>query len=358
MFNYILKRLGLAVLTIIVITVVTYLLVAAFSINPWANDDKFISSIPKTSNLKTELAKIEAFYGWNDPLIVRLFKYIGGIFRGDFGSIYLESNKSVSLFIPTMFFEPLKWTIGITLPSFIISAIIGVLFGIWAGYKRGTWIDSFINTTSLLFVALPSFVIAPIAIQIFTSAGFPSEALKPNDFNTTADIIKSYLPIIIVVVISSLVVYITYTRNMIITVMSSNYILIAKSKGLNQTQIFFKYVLRNISIPLISIILPSYIGLLSGSIVIERYWNIPGTSAIIVNSFPEGEVNIVMFNILFFTLLSLFTTILVDVSYVILDPRIKYAPQSPRSWRKMLSAWRIRRNLLKNYVEEGGSNVE
>lgn len=356
MLNYMLKRIGLAILTLIIIIIATYLLVAIFSINPWANDTAFNNNIPKNSTLDKELAIVEARYSYNDPVILKLWKYISGLFHFNFGEIYLKQNRITSSHIPTMFFIPLKYTIGVTLPSFVISAIIGVLLGVWAGYKRGTWIDSVINSTSILFVALPSFIIAPIAIQIFAKFGFPSEALIPENGFTMSEVIKSYIPIILVVTLSSLVVYITYTRNMIITVLGSNYVLIAKSKGLSQSQIFFKYVLRNISIPLISIILPSYIGLLTGSIVIERYWRIPGTSQIIIDSFPTGEVNIVMFNIIFFTTLSLFTTIIVDFSYVVLDPRIRFSPASPRSFKKQFIAWIKRRKEIKNF--ERGVNEQ
>lgn len=355
MFKYIAKRLALAVLTLIIITIVTYLLVARFSKNPYEVDEEngLMAMLTKYPNLTKDeaLDRLNTIHHLNDPLLVRLWNYISGIFQNNWGEIYSAKNNSFSTHIPTMFFGPLKWTVIITLPAFVISAILGVLFGIWSGYKRGTWVDSVINLFSLFFVALPSFVLAPIVIRIALTAGIPSQVLKQDGINSMSDIIKSYIPVITLVTLSSLVVYITYTRNMIISVMNSNYVLIARSKGLSQTQIFFKYVLRNISIPLSAIILPSYIGLLSGSIVIETYWNVPGTSMIITQSFPSGEVNIVMFNVLFFTTLSLFTTILVDISFVILDPRIKYAPASPNSWTRLIQAYFKRKKAQKLFAQ-------
>ncbi|UWV84812.1 ABC transporter permease [Mycoplasmopsis felis] len=225
-----------------------------------------------------------------------------------------------------MFFKFLRFSVIITAPAFIISAILGIFLGILSGYKRGIWIDASINVFALFFIALPSFVIAPILITILLSANVTPNFILPDDSKyTTNQIITSWIPPISIIVLGSLSGYITFTRNQVISVLTSNYVLIAKSKGLGTVEIFFKYVLRNISIPLAALLIPSYIGLLSGGIVIESYWRVPGTSQIIAQSFPNGEINIIMFNTFFFTLLGVFTTILVDVSYTFLDPRIKYS---------------------------------
>ncbi|TNK87990.1 ABC transporter permease, partial [Mycoplasmopsis pullorum] len=114
-------------------------------------------------------------------------------------------------------------------------------------------------------------------------------------------VIKSWLPPILILVLGSLSGYITFVRNQVITVLTSNYVLIAKTKGLGTVEIFLKYVLRNISIPLATALIPSYIGLLTGGVVIESYWEIPGTSKVLASSFPNGEVNLIMFNTVFFT---------------------------------------------------------
>ncbi|WP_027334008.1 ABC transporter permease [Mycoplasma elephantis] len=365
MFKYLIQRVILALFTILIITIVTYTLVAWFSNEPWTSeyiDKGGYKVFNKSAELYVKEKMVEYDWGRFDeegnfyrlPIIQRFFMYIGDILKGDFGDIYLDSNKSISTYIPNVFFKPLKWTIIVTVPSFIISAFLGIILGIWSGYKRGTFIDTIINTTSLLFVALPSFVIAPFVIQIAMKMGIAPEVLNPEKQTsaTTFEIIVSYIPVILVVTLTSMVGYIIYTRNMLITVMNTNYVLIAKSKGLNKSQIFFKYILRNISIPLSGSIITSYMILLTGSLVIERYWNIPGSSQLIVNSFPNGEINIVMFNILFFTSLGIFNTILVDVSYVFLDPRIKYGQKSPNSVYAKFRAYLIRRKLIKELVNK------
>ncbi|MDJ1646933.1 ABC transporter permease [Mycoplasma phocimorsus] len=392
MFKYILKRLMLAILTMLIIIVVVYTVTALFQKDPFVS----LEDAGNNANIKEENLKLANAYFLKDksgawvPVLDRLALYlfgnkffgmpiyfrastqelfqtisvtgmpqtetIYGIFEGNPGPIFLPENApginiaeiSVDQQIPLLFFRPLKYTIGVTLPSFIISAILGVTLGVVAGYKRGKFLDTFINSASLLFVAIPSFVLAPLIIKWGLALGFPPSYLPIGEY-TLAEVIKSYIPIIFIISISSLSGYIIYTRNQVVTVLNSNYVLIAKSKGLNQSQIFFKYVLRNISIPLVAIIIPSYIILLSGSIVIERYWNIPGTSTIIVNSFQKGETNIIMFNVIFFSLLSVFTAIIVDVAVAIMDPRIKYSSDTPNSLIKRFHAWKIRKQKIKEF---------
>lgn len=406
MFKYILKRIMLAILTILIIIVVVYTVTALFQKDPFVT----LEGAGNNANIKEQNLKLANTYFLKDkngdwvPVLDRLALYlfgnkflgipiyfrsstqellqslpiaagseqietIYGIFEGNPGPIFLPENAPginiseipVEKQIPLLFFRPLKYTIGVTLPSFIISAILGVTLGVVSGYKRGKFLDTFINSASLLFVAIPSFVLAPLIIKWGLALGFPPSYLPIGEY-TLSEVIKSYLPIIFIISISSLSGYIIYTRNQVVSVLNSNYVLIAKSKGLNQSQIFFKYVLRNISIPLVAIIIPSYIILLSGSIVIERYWNIPGTSTIIVNSFQKGETNIIMFNVLFFSLLSVFTAIIVDVAIALMDPRIKYSSNTPNSIFKRLIAWRIRREKIKQFKinslqQKGEANV-
>lgn len=139
-------------------------------------------------------------------------------------------------------------------------------------------------------------------------------------------------------------VYVSYTRNQVITVLTSNYVLIAKTKGLKPTQIFFKYVLRNISIPLFSLLFGSFLGLLSGSIIIEKYWDVPGTSQVIARSFPTGEINIIMFSTIFFTGLALASSIFVDVMFAVLDPKITYAAKNKKNYWLFFKAFLERKN--------------
>ncbi|MFV8474343.1 ABC transporter permease [Mycoplasma sp. Z631] len=389
MWKYILKRIGFAIVTLVAITCVVYLLVAQFSDNPFALKamqaqqaagssgnstakelrdlyDKSVQYHLIPNNLNYEQVK-ETWMTMKLSPFIRFGYWIQNLFTNQtnpFGVPYDQTifQQTDTTSISQYFFKYLKYSIIITLPAFVIAAILGITLGIVAGYKRGSVFDAGINFFALVFIALPSFVIAPILISILFSVNIPPQFIN---FNNQTDVeaygvgkmIVSWIPPIAIIVLGSLSGYITYTRNQVITVLTSNYILIAKSKGLSKREIFFKYVLRNISIPLAAILIPSYIGLLSGGIVIETYWNVPGTSQVIAQAFPRGEINIIMFSTVFFTTLSLFTTIIVDISFAILDPRIKYTSASPYSYTKFMLARRERNKQFKmNQIVAKGEN--
>ncbi|SYV89853.1 oligopeptide ABC transporter permease, partial [Metamycoplasma alkalescens] len=342
MFRYIRQRILFAILTLFIITFVVFVLVSAFGPSPIKSIVEKELQDPKNKLTFDELMVMyEKQFGLRDAegnpisIIARYFRYLGGAFRGDFGFVINKANNpspSEYTNIQQLFFIPLRYSIRITLPAFIISSIVGTTIGVFAGYKRGKLFDSAANIFVLLFIAIPSFVLAPILITISLKIGIPAtiprDALEP----TFGELFVSYLPPILIITLASMAVYVSYTRNQVITVLTSNYVLIAKTKGLNARQIFFKYVLRNISIPLFNLLLGSFLGLLSGSIIIEKYWDVPGTSQIIARSFPTGEINIIMFSTIFFTGLSLLADILADVMYAVLDPKITFATKSKKNY--------------------------
>ncbi|AKF41073.1 ABC transporter permease [Mycoplasmopsis canis] len=389
MLKYILQRIGFAILTLLIIVFVVYVLTAQFAINPFVeqahNSTQGSGNSNSTKELLEKLFNDSVKYhflpaSWKgrydefkdiwtsykiNPL-TRFWYWLSDIFTNQenpFGIPYDEKifQRTQTNSISELFFKYLKLSVIITVPAFFISAILGIALGIVAGYKRGTLFDAGINAFSLFFIALPSFIIAPILISLLLKLNVTPSFINPyseqnSQVYSSGQIFISWLPPILIIVLGSLSSYITYTRNQVITVLTSNYVLIAKSKGLGTIEIFFKYVLRNISIPLAALLIPSYIGLLTGGIVIETYWSIPGTSQIIAQSFPNGEINIIMFNTVFFTFLGVMTTIVVDVSYTILDPRIKYSSKSGFSYYQMF-LMSYRRNIeFKRIKQEGGKN--
>ncbi|RMA78607.1 oligopeptide transport system permease protein [Metamycoplasma subdolum] len=370
MTRYILQRLGFAALTLLIISMLSYVLTASFGPNAYEilADEQWAKPGIKPAGSYEDFVKIlEIKHGLrygeisldetkvivdNGPIpaIVRYFRYIGNFLKGDYGFVINPKNNPDPVnydTMPKLFFVPLKYSLMVTFPAFVLSSITGVTLGIFAGYKRGKLFDSAINVFVMIFIALPSFIIAPIAISISTKLGILPVVPEMDGSQPFGVVFAALLPPILVITISSLASYTIYARNQVITVLTSNYILIAKTKGLSHIQIFFKYVFRNISIPIFAIVFPSFIGLLSGGIIIERFWNIKGTSQVIAFSFPNGEINIVMFSIQFFTFVSLLVELFVDVMYVVLDPRIKYGKTNKRNYIWFIKAFFIRRKLAK-----------
>ncbi len=346
MFRYIVKRILLAVISLFLLMTIVYLLTASFADIPYTGSD---------TNEETINAWKEA-NGFNDPVIVRYGTYLHDFFTGNFGKIY--SNNNGYSYIPDFFFKPLGWTLLITIPSFIISAIIGIFLGTIAGYNRGKLIDTIINIFVVIFIGLPSFVIAPIFLIIANASnGLIISQFQYPDVQGWGMTIKSIILPVITVTLGSLAGYTILVRNQIVTVLTSNHILIAKAKGLNQWDIFWKHIVRNIMIPLISYMVPSFIVLLSGNIIIEQFFSVPGTSNVITQAFPNGEINVVMFSIFFFSALSMVGQIILDISYIFIDPKIRYFEESKSSYIKKVINWYKRHKNLKNntvLVQKGG----
>nr|WP_318024033.1 ABC transporter permease [Mycoplasmopsis primatum] len=350
----------MAILTLLIVIVFSYCLLAAFGKNPYEIQlANILAGNPKSDDPALLRIKAEIKAYSEIPLISKLFTYLGDLLKGNPGIVYgkIDGVDSFGKDVSKVFWEYFPNSLFVSLPAFIISSITGTTLGIVAGYKRGSIWDSIINAFVFFFIAVPSFIIAPIFIQIFTSAGFPTVYTPwvPNDNSglyTFAKFFKSIIPPILVVSLSSMAVYTLYARNQTVTVLTSNYILIAKTKGLSGMQIFWKYVLRNISIPLSALILPSYIVLLSGSIIVEQFWGVKGTAQILSYAFPNAEINIVMFSIILFTGLTVFTDILVDVSFVILDPRIVYESSSGINYLHIFKAYFIRQKKLKEIYKQ------
>ncbi|MDC8900814.1 ABC transporter permease [Metamycoplasma hyosynoviae] len=365
MLKYVMQRIAFAILAFFVISILCFLLVSAFGPDPIKKlaSQEFQSSQQSSHQTLAQIqARLEVQYGfrWGTednpgpliPHLIRYFRYIGNILtKGDFNFL-INNNSNPNKFEYTdiwkLFFNPLRYSVLVSAPAFIMSAVFGTTLGVVAGYKRGKWADSTINVFVLFFIALPSFIIAPIAISISVKLKILSTIPPFGSGQSFGRVFAAYLPPIIVVTLGSLAVYTTYARNQVITVLTSNYVLIAKTKGLSQKQIFFKYVLRNISIPLFAIVFPSFLFLLSGSIIIEKYWDIPGTSQTIAFAFPEGEIFIVMFSTQFFSLLSLFSELVVDVMYVILDPRITYGTKSKKNFSIIFKTYLQRKKVIKD----------
>ncbi len=310
MLRYIFKRIILAILTLIILVTLVYFLIASFAKNPFAGGDP--------DNVINQVK----IHGLDKPVIIRFGKYIQDVFNGSFGEIYVPKGGE-SRNIPLFFFLPLRYTLLITIPAVIFSLILGIGLGVIAGYKRGTWVEGLINIFVMFFVGLPSFVLAPIAIMIaINSNGFILPSFqRPEDVGWLITLKSLFLPILIVTLVS-LAAYTILTRNQMVSILTSNQVLIAKSKGLSSVDIFFKYILRNISIPILSFIFPSFLALLAGNIVIEQFFNVPGSSSVIIQAFPSGEINVVMFSIIFYTSLSLISQIILDITYLFIDPRI------------------------------------
>ncbi len=333
MTKYFLKRLILSFLALMIIAVIVYFLMGLLKGSP-INEANYKTREEYLSDFKA--------LGLDKPIGTRFLIYVSDIFTGKgFGVIYQNQLRNTS--IPELFFTPLIFTLWITIPAYLFSSFFGITLGFLAGYKRGTWVDTAINVFVILFAGIPSFVLAALALFMGNILGLPTAFINPSE-GYKLFLLSLVLPVL-VMTLTSLVTYTYFARNEVVSILNSNQVTIARAKGLDEWNVFKKHVLRNSAIPLVSLFLTSFLILLSGSIVIETFFQVPGTSSIIISAVKNSEFNIVMFQTLFFVSIGLVIGIIIDILYVFLDPRIKYSSASEFKFIKFLKA-KIARDKL------------
>ncbi|WP_027122047.1 ABC transporter permease [[Mycoplasma] imitans] len=314
MLTYILKRIGFAVLAVFILLTITYLLsglLPYLPISPGQNESP--------ESFKQRLDAL----GFNQPIIVRYGKYLYGLLvNHSLGQYY--SNSSIN--IGQWFFQTVPNTLLITSFSFVISVILGVTFGILSAVYRGKAIDTTLNILSVVFVSVPSFVIAIVLLIIFRNTNIPTRYIAPgSDGYTVGKFLASLTLPILSLSLGGFSSMTYYMRNEMVEVLQQDYIKTAKSKGLSNSAIIFKHAFRNASIPILSIIVPSILGLISSSFIIETFFSVPGTASLLVAAIQNNEVNMLAFQVLFFSSLSFLIQILLDFIYTLVDPRIRLA---------------------------------
>ena len=365
MFKFLIKRLILDTLALVLLGILVFVLLVSVRGNPF-NPILFkngmadyyhalvIHNIAYWKNASNHSLGV-IFYS----VPSRMIGYISGLFHGTFGIVYQPAQMQGINSASSVFLGPLRYTSMVTVPAWILSSLLGIGFGILSAYKRGTWIDSTITFFIILFFGIPTFIIAPTLKIMGPTLGIPVtfiDALRDPVYPIWLMMFSLILPIITLTLAGmSLIMY--FTRNEIVSILNSDYVLIARSKGLSEGAIFRKYIARNSSLPILTILVPSFIAIFGGSFVVELFFDIPGTASVIIRAIQNGEVNVVMFSTMFLSALGTYATIAVDMIYVYLDPRITYSAATETKSIKYAKARYNRYKLLNKKPIEEVKNV-
>ena len=348
MLNYILKRIGFALLALfILITLIFFLtnLLPGFPIekSQQESNEEFFKRLEGLGLTKPVVEQYALFWQkW--------------ITTGQFGTNYRESIS-----IEDKFLRVMPYTMALAGIAFVLSVIIGVFFGVLAAVYRGRWQDTLINVVSVFFLSVPSFVVATFLIRWAADGGWPITfpAIDSTSFDPIKLIKTSLLPIsALVSSLTPTIVY--YTRNEMVDVLNQDYVKTALSKGLTYPTVLFKHCLRNASIPVLSVIIPSFLIVVGGSIIIEKFYGVPGIANQLVDAVQQKQIYLLMFNALVISGIYFSLQIFADVLYTFIDPRIKLAKSNSLAWYMKLYKW-AQRNIWffsweklfknKNFVE-------
>ena len=239
---------------------------------------------------------------------------------GDFGISYgIARNLPVSnLVMPRI---PISFGIGFA--AVVLGTIIGILLGIFAALRRNTIWDSISTIIAVLGVSVPSFVLCLILLIAF-GVKIP---LLPILFNSS-DPIKSSIVPIIALSVSVIANVARFTRSEMIEVLGSDYILLAEAKGLDRKTLIRKHALRNTLIPVITVLAPIMVALMTGSMVIEQICGIPGLGSLLVQSITVNDYNVTIAVAFIYSVMYIVMMLIVDILYGIIDPRIRLGKEN------------------------------
>ena len=306
MVTYTLKRLGAALLTLLIIMTITFFLMNAIPGSPFLTE----KSTPQ------QIALANAKYGLDKPLIVQLKNYVVNYLKGDLGtSLKMQEGTPVRDII----FHQDKFIISIKLGliSLAVAVILGIPLGCIAAYNRGSWLDGFLRVMTTVGVAIPGFVLATMLLWAFAVklGWLPTISGQLPDF-------KSY----IMPVISMSFYYVCYvaklTRTSMLDAINQDYIRTARAKGVKTKMIILKHALRNSLIPVITYLGPVTAGIITGSFVVESTFSIPGLGKYYVQCVMSRDYPVIMATTVVLSALVIFMNLVVDIAYKIVDPRI------------------------------------
>ncbi|MBN2658235.1 MAG: oligopeptide ABC transporter permease OppB [Spirochaetales bacterium] len=308
MTKYILKRFLGMIPTLLIITTVAFIIMRIAPGGPFDRE----RAIPPAVQ-----ANIEAKYHLDEPLIKQYFRYLGGIIRGDFGPSYKYKDQTVTDLIS----NSLPHSLLLGTLALMAATFFGVLAGIIAALNQNTWLDYTAMSIAVFGVSVPAFVIGPVLMLIFA---MKLKILPTSGWITGPDGWKTVLMPLIALSMSYFASIARLSRSSVLEVIRSDYVRTAKAKGLSPTMIILKHVLKGAMLPVVSYLGIAYSGIITGSVVIEQIFRIPGLGRFFVQSSLNRDYTMIMGVIIVYSTVVILMNFLVDILYSFLDPRISY----------------------------------
>jgi oligopeptide transport system permease protein len=300
--KYVVKRLILAVLTVLIICAITFFAMHAIPGGPF-NREKALS--------EATIKALQERYGLDKPLIEQFFNYMKGIVQGDFG-VSLKNGRDITSIIGESF--PISAKLGVS--AMAIALLLGTVFGSTAALMRNKLPDRVIVFFSTLFTAVPSFILATLLLLVFCIklGWFPVWSTENQNYVLPVLALSAYP-----------MAYITrLSKTSMLDALGQDYIRTAKAKGVSRLKMIFKHALRNSLIPVITYTAPQIAYIITGSMVIETIFTIGGLGSKFISAITNRDYTLIMATTIFLATLMVIATLICDLLYKLVDPRIKY----------------------------------
>lgn len=304
MLKFILFRILQAIPTLFILITISFFLMRLAPGSPFMGEKVYPSEV---------MANINAKYGLDKPLIVQYGVYLKDLIRGDFGPSFVYKDLSVNDLLSQSFLV----SIVLGVMAFIVAVVLGVSIGIIAALNQNRIIDYCIMTFAMIGVVLPSFIIAPLLVLIFA---IKLNVLPSGGWN------NGEVQYLILPVLALCVAYIAtisrITRGSMIEILHSDFIRTAKAKGLSSFRILVYHALKPALIPVVSYLSPAFVGIITGSVVIETFFTIPGVGQLFVNEALNRDYSLVLSLTIIVGFLTILFNAIADIIYAFLDPKI------------------------------------
>lgn len=316
MAKYIAKRILLMLFVLFVIVTIAFMLVRMLP-----------RTLPDGNAAQQQIVLLRwDELGYNEPLLVQYGIYLKNIFtKWDFGTSWNIKYMEPAWDLLTGRLLP---TVLVNVYSLIFSVPVGILLGIYAAIKKNRWQDSLISTLVMVFVSVPAYVYAFLVQYIF----YFKLGWLPLTVSSLADagntwfswtMFHSMIAPTLALSFGSIAGLARFTRAELTETLTSDYMLLARTKGLTNSQATARHALKNAMVPILPMIISMFAGILSGSFVIEKIFSIPGIGNLYLNAIFQRDYDVFMMDSIFYTFIGLLVNILVDISYGFIDPRIR-----------------------------------
>ena len=312
MLSYVLKRILSLIPVLFVVSVVIFLVIYLIPGGPATALLGLEASAEQIEQLNTEL-------GFTRPFLVQYADWLSGVFHGDWGESFFLQQSVLDCI--AQYFGP---TLSLAILAQIFAVILSIPLGILAAYYRGSAVDLATVSVSLLGIAVPGFLLSMFLMLFF---GVFLQLLPVAGYAPLSQGLWEHLRYLILPALSLGLVQAAYitrmTRSAVLDVLYSNFIRTARAKGLRESAVVFRYALKNAGPTILTVIGQSFGGLVTGTIVTETIFNIPGLGMLTMTSINRRDVFVIQGVVLFVTLIYVLVNLVVDILYGLMDPRIQ-----------------------------------
>ena len=312
MWKYALKRVGLLLLTFFIIMAICFTLIR-------------LLPLPDASKYGVNAALVQARrekMGYNKPIPVQFFLYWKNVLlSGDWG---IGEEYKTGLEVGQVFIERLPATMVVNLLSILVSIPLGIGLGVFAALKKNRWQDYLISTLVMVAISVPSFVVAFLLQSLFYyRLGILPPLMAPTDRWFSGEMLLSLIMPVTALSLGTLAGFTRITRAELTEVLTGDYMLLARAKGMTKLQATVRHAFKNSAVVVLPAVLGSFVGILSGSMIIERIFSIPGVGEMYLGAILSQDYNFFMMLSAFYTFVGLLAGLIVDLSYGLIDPRVR-----------------------------------